>query len=160
MDKGSEQIIASIYKHFPQLMHDVDFKLTSKEDPNYNCIAWAFSFKDRIMWPGGSEYKVADGFHFWPDGIDDNDGADNFVKAFKLIGYNNCVSFEYEPGYQKIALYVEKGTTKCTHAARGLQNGKWTSKLGPKEDIQHGTPYFLESIVYGEVYCFMKRIFK
>jgi hypothetical protein len=38
--------------------------------------------------------------------------------------------------YQKIAIYIDVSGTP-THAARQLPNGKWTSKLGWLEDIEH-----------------------
>jgi hypothetical protein len=40
-----------------------------------------------------------------------------------------------EPGFLKVALYGT-GLT-YTHAARQLADGKWTSKLGKGEDIEH-----------------------
>jgi hypothetical protein len=57
-------------------------------------------------------------------------------------------------------LYVTPNTTECTHAARQLSNGCWTSKLGKLNDIQHGTPESIEGTEYGIVYCFMKRKFE
>ena len=82
------------------------------------------------------------------------------MMAFKEgKGYELCDNAEYEEGFQKIALYVKEGTTECTHAARQLTTGLWTSKLGQIEDIQHGTPYTIEGKCYGKVYCIMKRPF-
>ena len=65
-------------------------------------------------------------------------------------------SWEQEEGYRRIALYVKEGTTKCTHASRELSSGKWTSKLGEFQDIRHGSPFSIEGLVYGRVYCIMK----
>lgn len=145
---------------FPELVNDKYFKLTSPQDPCYNCIAWAYSYKDRWMWPpGGSPAKVLDAVTYWPN-ENASDDISEFIRAFKEgKGYEICENADYEKGYQKIALYVEKGTTTCTHAARQLTNGCWTSKLGPEQDIQHGTPYTIEGNTYGEVYCIMKRKF-
>jgi hypothetical protein len=44
-----------------------------------------------------------------------------------------------------------------THAARQLPSGKWTSKLGKGEDIEHDSPYDVGGGVYGEVMQVMKR---
>lgn len=142
---------------FPKLKDDVDFKVTSPQNPDYNCIAWAYHHNDRWMWPGGQEFKNCDGFHYWPDGVEDSTDVSAFIKAFEKTGYSLCEDYSFEKGYRKIALYVKAGTTECTHAARQLNNGKWTSKLGPSNDIQHGTPYTIEGDLYGEVYCIMKR---
>lgn len=145
---------------FPKLKSDVDFKITSPVNPNYNCIAWAYHYTDRWMWPGGIEYKICDGFCYWPDGVEDSTDVSAFIKAFEKIGFSVCDSCDFEDGYRKIALYVIPGTKECTHASRQLSNGKWTSKLGESNDIQHGTPYTIEGNVYGTVYCIMKREYK
>jgi hypothetical protein len=44
-----------------------------------------------------------------------------------------------------------------THAARSLPNGRWTSKLGNGEDIEHITLAVLEGDLYGKVRVFLKR---
>lgn len=146
-----------IRRIFPNLQSDTDFKITSPRTPNYNCIAWAYHYNDRWMWPGGQEMKICDGFHYWPDDVEDSEDVTAFIKAFEKTGYTLCDNHDFEEGFRKIALYVVKDTTQCTHAARQLSNGKWTSKLGEFNDIQHGTPYTIEGKVYGEVYCIMKR---
>jgi hypothetical protein len=43
------------------------------------------------------------------------------------------------------------------HVARQLRSGKWTSKLGDWEDIEHDDPYALECEDYGKIAKFMKR---
>ena len=83
-----------------------------------------------------------------------------FVDAFRLKGYEKCSLPDFEEGYRKIALYITPGTTKCTHAARQLSSGLWTSKLGEAYDIQHDTPQSIEGSIYGCVYCYMKKTFK
>ncbi|MFM7428637.1 MAG: hypothetical protein ACKO1F_01925 [Flammeovirgaceae bacterium] len=55
----------------------------------------------------------------------------------------------------KVALYGKDG--KWTHAARQLVSGKWTSKMGSCEDIEHLTPLVLEGEGYGYVFQVMKR---
>jgi hypothetical protein len=44
-----------------------------------------------------------------------------------------------------------------THAARQLPGGRWTSKLGKAEDIQHDTPGVVAGGLYGNVVAIMKR---
>ena len=151
---------AKIIALFPGLKNDPDFKITSPSDPDYNCIAWAYHYNNRWMWPGGVEEKVMDGFHYWPDGVVDSIDVAAFIEAFAKSGYSVCDNATFEEGFRKVALYVKDGTTECTHAARQLSNGRWTSKLGQENDIQHGTPYTLEGQVYGRVFCIMKREFK
>ena len=163
MGETVEEIKRRLFQAFPKLSHDNGFKVSSKATPVYNCIAWAYKLDNRWMWPNTGEYSFLDGVHYWPsDEILDCD-VSNFIEAFKLKGYECCDNSCFEPEYrnkQKIALYVKPGTTECTHAARELSNGCWTSKLGNDCDIQHGTPDTIENDGYGKVHCFMKNKFE
>lgn len=146
----------AIIAAFPGLSADPDFKITSPQTPDYNCIAWACNINNRWMWPKMPGYAWIDGYSYWPDGVENSEDVASFVRAFEQKGYSVCDSWNFENEYRKIALYVKPGTTECTHAARQLRNGKWTSKLGNLFDIQHGTPYTIEGVCYGVVYCFMR----
>jgi hypothetical protein len=44
-----------------------------------------------------------------------------------------------------------------THAARQLPGGKWTSKLGKAEDIEHDITDAVAGGVHGEVVVIMRR---
>jgi len=61
-----------------------------------------------------------------------------------------------EPGFEKIVIYVDDADVP-THAARSLQNGMWTSKLGDEEDIEHATLRVVECLVYGTAKAYLKR---
>ena len=84
---------------------------------------------------------------------------DAFVQAFELIGYKVCENGDDEAGYDKIALYEKNGVP--THAAKQLDDGRWKSKLGPWEDIEHKTVEAVQTFqgigLYGEVAFYMKR---
>jgi hypothetical protein len=149
---------------FPNLKSDTDFTITSPATPLYNCIAWAYCKNDKWMWPKSNGVANLDGLQYWPEGIENSEDVSAFISAFMKKGYSICKSYEHEDGFQKIALYVQEGTTNCTHAALesvGTKKtcGKWKSKLGKENDIQHSTPYGLEGQDYGKVYCIMKRKF-
>ena len=161
MGQGTEQIKLLIQKSFPGLVNDEHFKLTSPLNYCYNCIAWAYNYNDRWMWPpNGLPTGYLDAVKYWPN-ENSSDDVSEFIKAFKEgKGYELCETADFEKGFQKIALYVKKGTTKCTHAARQLISGYWTSKLGPAQDIQHGSPFTIEGELYGVVYCIMKLKFE
>jgi hypothetical protein len=77
------------------------------------------------------------------------------VETFRSLGYQECENGGLEEGYEKVALYGS--TLIYTHAARQLPNGKWTSKLGRSEDIEHDEPDVLAGGIYGEVHEFMRR---
>ncbi len=76
---------------------------------------------------------------------------------YKIVGgYQESDSIELEEGFEKIAIYADK-RNEFRHVARQLENGKWTSKLGDWEDIEHNTLKALESPQYGSVKILLKR---
>ena len=77
-----------------------------------------------------------------------------FRDAFATLGYVVCDDDRLEPGYEKIALFTLGGVPK--HAARQLPNGRWVSKLGQSEDIEHSL-HDLAGAVYGSVALIMRR---
>jgi hypothetical protein len=77
------------------------------------------------------------------------------IKVYEKLGYIVCNDNGLEIGFEKIALYHLDG--EYMHAARQLPNGRWTSKLGFLEDIEHDTLSGLEDGEYGVVKCVMKR---
>ena len=159
MGKGTEAARLDVMDEFPGLCSDEHFLITSPIDYSYNCIAWAYQIKGRWMWPPSGMPAYLDAVTFWPD-ENASEEVEEFVKAFRGKGYEKCEDDSFEEGYRKIALYITPGTTNCTHAARQLSNGFWTSKLGCSYDIQHSSPKEIEGEVYGEVYCYMKREFR
>ena len=72
-----------------------------------------------------------------------------------MLGYTPCDGDVLEVGQVRIALYATTTGTP-THAARQLPDGRWTSKLGRWEDIEHRLPD-LEGESYGAVVQIMKR---
>ena len=135
-------------KRFPNLK-GTGFKVTSQKANEYNCIAWAVGDKNRWWWPD----QTAGGF--WPSGIEPEDSVSSFIVLFESQGFICCTSPSLEPGVEKVAIYSDDmGVT--THAARQLPNGKWTSKLGPEEDIEHSLEG-LEGPEYGTVDQILSR---
>lgn len=155
-------MVESYIRAFPGLASDDKFLLSSPDDPNYNCIAWAYAmFKDRWMWPPitpeGIIYQPLDGYPWWPEGVTIGAGIECLVEAFEKKGFVRCDSWEHENGFVKVALYYNPQNGYMTHAAReSRQHDCWLSKLGPSHDIHHGTPYTIEGKVYGKVFCIMK----
>ena len=144
---------AEILKAFPGLRYDGGFSITSPEDADYNCIAWAFGRKDCWMWPD----EERDGVDVWPQGCEGDASIRTFIDAYRKQGYDVCDDDSYVTGTEKIALYAYPDSEECTHAARQLTNGMWTSKLGPSFDISHGSPYTIQGRLYGQVVCIMQR---
>jgi hypothetical protein len=79
-----------------------------------------------------------------------------FIKAFGQLGYVVCDTGELESGYERLAIYADESGTP-THMARQLTSGRWTSKLGELEDIEHLTLEQLSGSDYGQAVQFLKR---
>lgn len=134
---------------FPSLANG-GYQITSPADPHYNCIAWAAGETSQWWWPGPDVER-----EYWPPGVSRERSLESFRAAFASLGYDSCPSDSPEPGFEKIALFAGADGIP-THAARQLSNGRWTSKLGKREDIEHDL-HDLTGDVYGSVYLIMKR---
>lgn len=122
---------------------------TSEQDDNYNCVAWAATGSTTEWWSHKPGYR-------WP-AANRSPHIDSLVAVFLGLGFQKLPASETapEPGYEKVSLYERNG--QWTHAARQLPGGKWTSKLGPDEDIEHDDPGCLCGGGYGVVHCIMRR---
>jgi hypothetical protein len=127
------------------------WKITSLPESQYNCIAWSASDTAQWWWPG----DPADGY-YWPEGVEKAETLAAFIAAYALMGYAECVDSAQEPGYEKIALFATPDGIP-THAARQLPNGRWTSKLGRLEDIEHELLDVCGQI-YGSVVKVVRRL--
>jgi len=122
---------------------------TSPEDRRYNCIAHAAGDHRRWWQPEKVPHT------YWPKGILRTSTLDAYEAAFGTLGYVRCANDSLEPGLEKVAIFMNP-TKGPTHAARQLEDGTWTSKLGPLEDIGHPLRQ-VEGHVYGVVATFMSR---
>ncbi len=124
-------------------LHSGNYRITSPKDSVYNCIAWAVGDTTQWWWPDppGQEY--------WPAGVPREETVPAFLAAFATLGFEPGASEELEAGVEKIALFVN-ATGMPTHAARQLLSGRWTSKLGRGEDIEHDLQD-LTGTMYGRV---------
>src|SRR5262245_36260304 len=141
-DRATDSMIKST--DLPNL-NESTHKLTSPQSPEYNCVAWAASDTEHWWQPGV----------YWPvEAEPDTFGLGALIEAFAARGFVVCETGEREQGFQKVALY--ELSSYYTHAARQLPDGRWTSKLGRSEDIEHEHPEDLAGGVYGEVAAFMR----
>jgi hypothetical protein len=99
-------------------------------------------------WPDAAQQDT------WPVGIAREATLAAFQDAFSSLGYAICDSEELEVGFERIALFALAGAPK--HAARQLPTGRWTSKIGFLEDIEHDLRD-LEGTEYGSIDVIMKR---
>lgn len=141
----SERLLAA----FPRLC-TTPFRVTSPADPAYNCIAWAAGSAGDWWWPLDDSGKT-----YWPEQAPRARTLDAFRAAFISLGYASCPEESPEPGFEKVAIFADAAGGP-THAARQVPTGRWTSKLGQAEDIEHDL-HALEGDVYGTVALLLKR---
>lgn len=134
---------------FPNLSA-TGYRVTSPVPRAYNCFAWAAGESERWWNPLEPENP-----YYWVEGVPTKLTLAAFIQAYGTLGFVPCERSELEEGFEKIALYATPDG-EPTHAARQLSNGKWTSKLGRWEDIEHE----LDGLVcemYGAVRQVLKR---
>ncbi len=119
----------------------MNIAITSPCAKDYNCIAWAAEDDTRWWQPSFN------GLSYWPTNTFGDYSLENYISAYATIGYERCDSEYFEEGFQKVALYIDR-VNEVTHAARLLDNGFWTSKLGQAYDIQHPFIRVWENISY------------
>ena len=126
-------------------------QIKSPETDDYNCIAWAAG--DDKQWWEPDIWAI----FYWPPGVPRQMTLDAFIKAYETLGFVRCQNCKLEDNIIKIALYVD-AQGNPTHVARLLPNGKWTSKCGHLEDIEHElTELSGPPLSYGNIACCMKK---
>lgn len=140
--------LARFIASFPLLV-PASYSVTSPPDDRYNCVAWAACDTTRRWWPHPS------GNYYWPQSCPCKESLDTFECCFATLGYSRCPDGGLEPGFEKIAVFVN--LLRPVHVARQLADGRWTSKMGRYEDIIHDTLQALGEGAYGNAGLFMKR---
>lgn len=123
------------------------YRITSATNSGYNCIAFAAG-STAEWWSHFPGYK-------WPAPRSPLIGS--LISVFQSLGFEERPSTDLslDPDFEKVALYAKGGLWK--HASRQLPDGKWTSKLGPDEDIEHDTPECFCGDFYGTIHCVMRK---
>jgi hypothetical protein len=127
-----------------------NYEIVSEEDERYNCVSWANRDKKQFWWPF-PRYGT-----YWPPGVKRDRTLDAFIKVFEVQSYQQCDTADFEPGVDKVAIFVRN--EKPQHVSRQrAEDGMWTSKLGDGHDIDHESLYALEGDYYGTVAQILKR---
>ncbi len=129
-------------------MTNKNHSIKSPKTDDYNCIAWAYGVSNRWMWPGDPD-------SYWPSEATDADILEIVTQLYLDSGFDKCETGELEEGYTKIAIYVKED--RPTHAAFQIESGRWSSKLGSWEDIEHNTLGVVECESYGKATIFLKK---
>jgi hypothetical protein len=137
------------HKDHPHL-NETNHDLTSECTTSYNCIAWAMGEDDAWWWPSDESY--------WPND-DRGSTLGTFERMLTSRGFARCANGALVSGVEKVVIYTlgEGRTMKVTHAARQLPDGRWASKMGRCEDIEHDAPKAVRGPVYGKPYAFYCR---
>jgi hypothetical protein len=140
-----------IAEKWPNLLLGTNFCYSSYKKRGYNCVAYAL----------GVENKDWDMLVFAKMfGLNKND-LDHSANGYAIIfrekfGFEICQESEKEEGFKKIALY-ENNEGDFKHLSLQLENGKWTSKMGVYEDINHRDLNSISGDFYGHPVMFMKK---
>lgn len=126
-------------------------QITSPATSAYNCIAWAAGTNKQWWDPNG--------LYYWPPNVPREVTIEAVVQVYEVLGFSICIGGMLEPGFEKIAIFAKQSGNKRvpTHAARQLDSGEWTSKLGACEDISHAEAVSVSGPAYGNVAYFMSR---
>jgi hypothetical protein len=139
-------------------LRDGGYSRESPRDTRYNCVAFAVG--DFNNWWQYMPYRT--GGYYWPPDLRD-DSLESWVEVFRLHGYESCDNADFEPGIEKVALYVDSEGDTSHVAKQDVALGRWASKLGRGHDIVHDTLELLagdEGSEYGRVAVIMKRVFR
>lgn len=116
----------------------------------------AFANGDERHW---WQPQLHGGRYYWPSRIRQNDSLEAWVELFVNDGYELTGSRDYEPGFEKVAIYVDLRDMLPSHVAKS-EGTAWTSKLGGYQDIKHSALDLLEGqqeCEYGLVERILKR---
>lgn len=122
--------------------------VTSRPTDVYNCIAWAAGEDDRWWWPD----VMGEGY--WPENAPREETVSAFQIAFETFGYFPTADEALNTDFEKLAVMAVGD--RATHMCRQLETGRWTSKLGCAEDIEHDLRA-LAGPVYGSVTMILQR---
>jgi hypothetical protein len=139
---------------FPLL---TNFVVASQPTIEYNCLAWAMRDTNHF-WDPHMDY-------YWPNEESRGYTVNALIETLTLLGFELCEDGVLIDDFEKLAIY-SNSSGLWTHVARQLPDGRWASKLGRLDDIEHETLHeTLEEVTgapgsdYGTVAAFMiKRI--
>jgi hypothetical protein len=138
-----------IRSSFPNV--NSNYSVKSQVTDKYNCIAFAADDETKPWWPY---------YHYWPEGVKQEETLDAFIECYKSIGYEDCELDEsYDASLEKVAIFVSP-LGKPTHAAKQVSSNLWKSKLGRDVDIEHqlhGLAGWFHQNSYGSVARILKR---
>jgi len=140
------RVIPELEQKFPNIT-GTPYERTSPATNRYNCVAYAVHENHRNWWPNSHM--------FWPVRPAKATLNDFKVMLIVMFDFEETETSLYEPGYERVAIFANARGIP-THAARQLEKGSWTSKLGQWIDISH-TLDGMNGGEYGTVAFVMRR---
>ena len=143
--------VEKIEVNFPALKGGKGYEDKSQPTIDYNCLAWALG----INWTRYDPEPRCAGY-YWLPGIEREWSLKAIRKIIERHDYLQCAEPNLEEGYEKVVFYVDEAGVP-QHFARQLPTGKWTSKMGDLNDIEHDTLEALSTPDYGAPTLVFKR---
>lgn len=150
-DAERENCRVDMMRRFPRLAA-THMLVTSDRSHRYNCFA--FAVHDESQWISPVLWDPEQQLYPWPAGAPRGDTVAAWAAALGTFGFASCFSSTHETGFEKVAIFAEDDVAR--HVARQLPSGRWTSKIGKWEDIEHDL-VALEGERYGRVVQVLKR---
>ena len=132
---------------FPRLSSET-FEFVAQPSLQYNCIAYAAGDVSE-WWENEGEDN------YWPDYATRSYQMESLIEVFAGLGFERCQDSALESGYEKVALYEDRGLWE--HAALQTSDGRWRSKMGEGPLIEHRSPDSLSDGIYGNPTIYMRR---
>lgn len=150
-----------LLKLFPNLSSDKSREfIIGSETAKRNCITASLNMPYPWIWPAYKSFESNTGeiieAGYWPQHLPIEDySLNNFLEMYKMFGFEETDSAEYEDGYWKNIIY---GTDEnnVTHAAHLLKDGRCASKLGTGPLLLH-MPESIVCPTYGNIIAYVKR---
>lgn len=131
---------AQIEERFPNLSKS-NYRILAPVNSEYNSIAFAAGDSSR-WWSPKREY--------WPEGQPKSMSLNTIINLYTSLGFQLCGTADFEPGIEKIAIFQGQDG-EVTHVSKQMESGKWQSKMGARELIEHDTLDALAGGLYGDV---------
>jgi hypothetical protein len=139
------------------------YEVTSCPDDVPNCLGYALGDMEHFWDPDGAALRLPP--YRWMLDLPLNWRLGTVTAILSRHRYQQCgLDDSHEVGFEKIAIYVDdQEDGEVSHVTRQLTSGKWISKLGVDEDIEHDTAHALEGDTiqfpkaYGRVALIMRR---
>ena len=136
---------------FPALLGGVGYRDTSEETIVYNCLAWALG----INWTRYDPEPKCAGYYWFP-GLPRKWDVPTIRLLFEKHGYVIADNYDLEAGFEKVVFFTDDAGIP-QHFARQLPSGKWTSKMGDLNDIEHDSLNSIANSIYGSPGLVLKR---